>query len=135
MGPTKADRSGRRKLPLAAKILVAMLLGIVAGLVLGERADPLAKLGALIIDMIKGLAGPLLLFAVIDAFLRTEIRARSGARLECGPWTSSARLLRKDGWRKCPGSGRRRRRSSSPLSRRVNGLDLAAGFCSIVRSR
>ena len=29
--------------------------------------------------MIKGLAGPLLLFAVLDAFLRTQVRARSGA--------------------------------------------------------
>ncbi len=72
-----ADRPPRRRLPLAAKIVVAMVLGIVAGLVLGERAEPLSKLGSLIIDMIKGLAGPLLLFAVIDAFLRTEIRARS----------------------------------------------------------
>ena len=44
------------------------------------------------------------------------------------------RLLRRDGWGRCPGSGRRRRRSSSPLSRAVNGLDPAAGFCSIVRS-
>lgn len=68
----------RRRVPLALKIVIAMGLGIVAGLVLGERAEPLSKLGALIIDMIKGLAGPLLLFAVIDAFLRTEVKARSG---------------------------------------------------------
>jgi DAACS family dicarboxylate/amino acid:cation (Na+ or H+) symporter len=68
----------RKRLPLAAKILIAMALGIVAGLILGERAEPLRQLGSLIIDMIKGLAGPLLLFAVIDAFLRTEVRARSG---------------------------------------------------------
>jgi Na+/H+-dicarboxylate symporter len=79
METPSADRAPRRRLPLAAKIVVAMGLGIVAGLILGERAEPLSKLGALIIDMIKGLAGPLLLFAVIDAFLRTEIRARSGA--------------------------------------------------------
>ena len=73
--PTR-DRP-RRRLPLAGRIVVAMVLGMVAGLILGERAEPLAKLGSLIIDMIKGLAGPLLLFAVIDAFLRTEVRARS----------------------------------------------------------
>jgi Na+/H+-dicarboxylate symporter len=54
---------------------------MVAGVVLGERAEPLRQLGSLIIDMIKGLAGPLLLFAVVDAFLRTEVRARSGAVL------------------------------------------------------
>jgi Na+/H+-dicarboxylate symporter len=76
---TKDTRRSRRRLPLAGKIIIAMGLGIVAGLVLGERAEPLSKLGALIIDMIKGLAGPLLLFAVLDAFLRTEVKARSGA--------------------------------------------------------
>jgi Na+/H+-dicarboxylate symporter len=70
--------SGNR-IPLAAKILIAMGTGMIAGLVLGERAAPLSKVGSLIIDMIKGLAGPLLLFAVLDAFLRTTIRARSGA--------------------------------------------------------
>src|SRR5947209_1240342 len=76
---TKGASQGRRRLPLAAKIVIAMGLGILAGLLLGERAEPLSKLGSLIIDMIKGLAGPLLLFAVLDAFLRTEVKARSGA--------------------------------------------------------
>ncbi|HEY2155904.1 MAG TPA: dicarboxylate/amino acid:cation symporter [Isosphaeraceae bacterium] len=71
----------RRRSPLAARIVLAMVLGMGAGVVLGERAEPLRQLGSLIIDMIKGLAGPLLLFAVIDAFLRTEVRARSGAVL------------------------------------------------------
>ncbi len=71
--------SPRRTIPLAAQIFIAMLLGIVAGVVLKDRAEPLSKLGSLIIDMIKGLAGPLLLFAILDAFLKTHIRARSGA--------------------------------------------------------
>jgi Na+/H+-dicarboxylate symporter len=76
---TKHAPQRRHRPPLAAKIIIAMVLGIVAGLILGERADPLSKFGSLIIDMIKGLAGPLLLFAVLDAFLRTEVKARSGA--------------------------------------------------------
>jgi Na+/H+-dicarboxylate symporter len=66
-------------MPLAAKIVIAMILGMIAGQVLGDRAEPLSKLGSVVIDMIKGLAGPLLFFAVIDAFLRTEVKARSGA--------------------------------------------------------
>jgi Na+/H+-dicarboxylate symporter len=78
---------------MAAKIIAAMALGIVAGLVLGVRAEPLSKLGALIIDMIKGLAGPLLLFAVIDAFLRTDVRARSGAMLVAIALTNAAIAL------------------------------------------
>ena len=87
------DRPSRRRLPLAAKIVVAMGLGIVAGLVLGERAEPLSKLGAIIIDMIKGLAGPLLLFAVIDAFLRTEVRARSAGIMVAIASTNAAIAL------------------------------------------
>lgn len=86
-------RPSRRRLPLAAKIVVAMGLGIVTGLVLGERAEPLSKLGSLIIDMIKGLAGPLLLFAVIDAFLRTDIRARSGGIMVAIALTNAAIAL------------------------------------------
>ena len=37
------------------------------------------QIGTVILDMIKGLAGPLLLFAVLDAFLRTEVRRRRAA--------------------------------------------------------
>jgi Na+/H+-dicarboxylate symporter len=78
MGKPNDERPARRRLPLAVKILVAMALGIVAGLILGEQAEPLKKLGSIIIEMIKGLAGPLLFFAVLDAFLRTEVRLKSG---------------------------------------------------------
>jgi Na+/H+-dicarboxylate symporter len=70
--------SPRRRIPFAAKIVLAMLLGLVAGMILGEQTAPLSKLGTVILDLIKALAGPLLFFAVIDAFLRTEVRARSG---------------------------------------------------------
>ena len=81
MTAPKSSPPAKRRLPLAAKIALAMLLGIIAGLLLGERADPLAKLGSLIIDMIKGLAGPLLLFAVLDAFVRTKIQAKSAGAM------------------------------------------------------
>jgi Na+/H+-dicarboxylate symporter len=93
MANLSPEASPRRRLPLAAKILVAMALGIVAGLALGERAEPFRKLGAIIIDMIKGLAGPLLLLAVLDAFLRTEVRARSGAVMVAIALTNAAIAL------------------------------------------
>jgi Na+/H+-dicarboxylate symporter len=73
------DAEPRRRIPLAAKIVLAMILGMIAGQLLGDRAEPLSKLGSVLIDVIKGLAGPLLFFAVIDAFLRTKVQARSGA--------------------------------------------------------
>lgn len=71
----------RRRASFAAKILIAMVLGVIVGEVLGTRADPLKSLGSVILDLIKGLAGPLLLFAVLDAFLRTPVGARSGGRM------------------------------------------------------
>ena len=74
-------RRARWSLPFAARILIAMILGVVAGEILGDRAAPLSKLGSVILDLIKGLAGPLLLFAILDAFLRTHIKARSGAAM------------------------------------------------------
>src|SRR5690349_19208591 len=67
-----------RRFPPAARILAAMVLGAALGAWQGPRAAPLGQLGAVVIDLIKALAGPLLLLAVLDAFLRTEVRARSG---------------------------------------------------------
>lgn len=69
------------KLPLFAQILVGMVLGGVAGFMLGEKAAPLGEFGSLMIAVIKGLAAPLLFFAVVDAFLTTAIRAKDAARL------------------------------------------------------
>jgi Na+/H+-dicarboxylate symporter len=75
---SSASPRRRARVPLAAAIVIAMILGVVVGELLGARAAPLSLLGTVILDLIKGLAGPLLLFAVLDAFLRTEIEPRSG---------------------------------------------------------
>jgi DAACS family dicarboxylate/amino acid:cation (Na+ or H+) symporter len=69
----------KKRIPFALKILVALILGILVGWFFGAKAAPLAKIGTVILDLIRGLAGPLLFFAIIDAFLRTTIKARSGA--------------------------------------------------------
>ncbi|WP_422926943.1 dicarboxylate/amino acid:cation symporter [Singulisphaera sp. PoT] len=61
-----------------ARILLAMVLGAVIGMFLGERATPLGDLGKLLIDLIKGLAGPLLFLAVLDGFLHTHVKLRGG---------------------------------------------------------
>ncbi|MFO0961103.1 MAG: dicarboxylate/amino acid:cation symporter [Isosphaeraceae bacterium] len=70
----------RPHLPLsqAARIALAMLLGGLVGYLLGPRAAALKGIGQVIIDLIKALAGPLVLLAILDAFLRTEVKARSG---------------------------------------------------------
>src|SRR5947208_10832211 len=73
----------RSRFPMVLRIVLGIALGIVAGEILGARAEPLAQMGTVILEMIKGLAGPLLMFAILDAFLRTAVKARS-ARLMVG---------------------------------------------------
>ncbi len=53
-------------------------------------AAPLKALGDVILNVIKGLAGPLLLFAVLDAFIRTPVEARSGGRMLAITMTNAA---------------------------------------------
>jgi Na+/H+-dicarboxylate symporter len=78
--PNSEPTSRRRvRFPFYVQIIAAMVLGALLGLALGKKAGPLDQLGKVIIEMIKALAGPLLFFAVVDAFLRTHVRARNGA--------------------------------------------------------
>jgi Na+/H+-dicarboxylate symporter len=67
----------RFRFPMVARIIIGIVLGVLVGEVFGRKAEPLSQIGSVILDMIKGLAGPLLLFAVLDAFLRTRVEARS----------------------------------------------------------
>jgi Na+/H+-dicarboxylate symporter len=72
------------RLPFVARILIGMALGVLVGW-LGRRfgfagqVQRLGEIGTVVIDLIKAFAGPLLFFAVIDAFLRTRVQARSAA--------------------------------------------------------
>lgn len=79
---TSSDAPHRTsRFPFVARIGAALALGLLVGLVWGEQTAPLARLGSVILDLIKALAAPLLVFAVLDAFLRTQVRARSGCWL------------------------------------------------------
>jgi DAACS family dicarboxylate/amino acid:cation (Na+ or H+) symporter len=71
-------QSGLRLSSPTARILIAMVLGGLAGSVLGPRVGRIGEAGQAVIGLIKMLAAPLILFAVLDAFLRTTIRAKSG---------------------------------------------------------
>jgi Na+/H+-dicarboxylate symporter len=69
-------------MPLSLRIVVGVVLGCVAGWLLGpQHASRLGDVGMLVIRLLKALAGPLVFFAVLDAFLQHEIRARKGVRL------------------------------------------------------
>ncbi len=67
------------RVPMVARILIAMALGVIVGVWRGPEARAFEKLGSLVIEMVKGLAAPLLFFAILDAFLRTSVKARAGA--------------------------------------------------------
>jgi Na+/H+-dicarboxylate symporter len=67
-----------RRLSPTARISIAMVLGGLAGIVLGPAVDGVGEAGTAVIGLIKMLATPLILFAVLDAFLRSTMKARSG---------------------------------------------------------
>jgi Na+/H+-dicarboxylate symporter len=69
------------KIPLYIQILIAMALGLVVGLIFGKPVGPLGELGKIVIQLIRVLAAPLLFFAIVDAFLRTEMEGRRAAWL------------------------------------------------------
>jgi Na+/H+-dicarboxylate symporter len=71
----------RFRVPLVLQLLAAIGLGAVAGVVLGERARPLDEGARLVIKLLKALAGPLVFFAILDAFAHTKIEGRRGLKL------------------------------------------------------
>lgn len=62
-------------------IVVAMFAGALFGSIIGPRASTLGQVGSAIIGMIKALAGPLILFAVLDAFLSSPMTWKQTRRM------------------------------------------------------
>ena len=73
----KAPSKQVLRVPFVARVVVAMALGALVGWWFGPKVGRLGEIGAVVIDLIKALAGPLLFFAVVDAFLRTRVKLRS----------------------------------------------------------
>ncbi len=79
----------RRRLPLYAQVLAAVVLGCIVGVLCKEApilgssisTKDLGLLGLLVIRLLKTLAAPLILFAIVDAFIKTSITGRDGVRL------------------------------------------------------
>jgi Na+/H+-dicarboxylate symporter len=79
---------GIRGLPLYVRVVIGVVLGATVGvlwgtheLVGGLTTDALGTLGLLVIRVLKMLAIPLVMFAVIDAIARTNVSGRMGLRL------------------------------------------------------
>ena len=70
-----------RRFPLYLQIVVAIVLGLIVGPVLGKDAIGFGEIGKVVIQLIKAAATPLLFFAIVNAILKTEIQGRSALRL------------------------------------------------------
>jgi Na+/H+-dicarboxylate symporter len=78
----------RTRFPLYVRVLFGVFLGAALGVAFGTgpillnlRNEDLGQLGMLVIRLLKALAVPLILFAILDAFMRTHISGRRAGRL------------------------------------------------------
>ena len=69
------------RMPLYLRILVGLVLGVVTGLLLGERATSLDVPARLVLRVLGALAPAIVLLAVVNALMTADIRGRMAARL------------------------------------------------------
>jgi Na+/H+-dicarboxylate symporter len=67
--------------PLYLRIIGALILGVIVGVVLGPRAAALALPSKLILRLLGALAPPLILIAVIQALMTAQIQGKIARRL------------------------------------------------------
>lgn len=71
-----------------AQVLIGVGLGTSLGILFGTEPyllglsnEHLGQMGMLVVRLLKALAAPLILFAILDGFIRTDLSARHGVRL------------------------------------------------------
>lgn len=86
--PAPSPDKKRTHLPLAVRVLIGAALGILLGVLFGKNTylgglknSDLGALGMLVIKALRALAIPLVLFAILEAFTKTRIPAKSAGRL------------------------------------------------------
>jgi Na+/H+-dicarboxylate symporter len=67
--------------PLYMRIVVALIIGVLAGLKLGHWAVNLAPFSAVVLRLLGALATPLIFVAVIRALVKAKVSGRTGAQL------------------------------------------------------
>ncbi len=70
-----------RRTPLYVRILISLGLGIVVGELMGGRAAVFKPFSDLVLQLLRLLATPLILVAVIHALMKADVTGRTGARL------------------------------------------------------
>ncbi len=78
---SRTARSLSPELRSIGLIIAAMICGVLAGSIIGPGAKVLGLIGTTVIGMIKALAGPLILFAILDAFLMSPMSWKQGRRM------------------------------------------------------
>src|SRR6478609_5996497 len=68
-------------IPLYVRIVIAMALGLVTGLLFGERALVFEIPSKVILQLLGALAPPLILIAVTHVLMTTQIAGRTAGRL------------------------------------------------------
>lgn len=69
------------KIPLYLRIIGGVILGVIVGLTLGANAEPLEIPAKLVLRVLGALAPPLILLAIIEAFLKAKVGGRQAMRL------------------------------------------------------
>jgi Na+/H+-dicarboxylate symporter len=67
--------------PLYLRIVAAVAVGLIVGVLLGPRAEVLAVPSKLVLRVLGALAPPLVLLAIVQALMRAEVVGRQTARL------------------------------------------------------
>ena len=70
-----------QRIPLYARIVIASVLGVIAGLMLGSDAAGLAVPGKLVLRLLGALAPALILAAIVHTFMTTQLGGPLAARL------------------------------------------------------
>ncbi len=70
-----------QEIPLYGRIVIGVLLGVAAGLALGNHASILATPGKLVLRLLGALAPPLILAAIVHTFMTTHLGGPLAARL------------------------------------------------------
>lgn len=62
--------------PISLQTIIAMILGVIGGWVLGPKGAEFGWVAKYIIEVIKAVATPLLFFAIFDAFVSIDLRGK-----------------------------------------------------------
>lgn len=68
-------------IPLYLRIVIALVLGVITGMALGEHAEIMEGPSQVILQLLGALAPPLILVAVTHVLMTTEIRGKEALRL------------------------------------------------------